>query len=398
MARVFWSVALLLVCAAAATVAWALLRSAYRHWTLERGGAVYELPVGYRDVVLRLAGAGAAGVLAASSLWVSQSVREDRAGTTVQAAAAPSRPTPLTGSAAGGAGDADGGNGADTKAHRGPGAKPGADRTEKTGKKKADEKKADKKKAAGAKAAAAPAAKREVDLGGRPRTVGRPSNGRLQEFPDGTRVWLPRQYDYPSAKRRAFPVVVTRTAERDQQDVFRAFAAHTERELADPFVLVLPAPAADCAADPAPLLEAVARHYRLVGGAKARGVLGTGVHAACAVRQELEHPDRYAAAAGLWGDYADVGAPPGAAGTPAASGKPDEAGKPGTVAKGDGRPQVLLGAVAGDGRTRTSALRLRGLVRPGAEARVLDTPVGRHRLLAATAGYFTEKLTGPQPS
>ncbi|MFD8589819.1 hypothetical protein ACFV1B_09770 [Streptomyces sp. NPDC059637] len=393
MARVFWSVALLLVCAAAATVAWALLRSAYRHWTLERGGAVYELPVGYRDVVLRLAGAGAAGVLAASSLWISQSVREDRAETTVQAAAAPSRPTPLTGPATGGVGDAEDGNGADTKAPRGPETKPGADHTEKTGEKKADE-----KKAAAAKAAAAPGAKREVDLGGRPRTVGRPSNGRLQEFPDGTRVWLPRQYDYPSAKRRAFPVVVTRTAERDQQDVFRAFAAHTGRELADPFVLVLPASAADCAADPAPLLEAVARHYRLVGGTKARGVLGTGVHAACAVRQELEHPDRYAAAAGLWGDYADLQAPPGAAGTPAAPGKPNAAGKPGAAAKGDGRPQVLLGAVAGDGRTRTSALRLRGLVRPGAEARVLDTPVGRHRLIAATAGYFTEKLTGPQPS
>lgn len=204
------------------------------------------------------------------------------------------------------------------------------------------------------------------------RTIGHPEGGTLQVLADGTRVWLPPQYAYPQAADLVFPVVVVyaRAADRDP-DMFRGFLQQTQRRLADPFVVVLPA---RCGAAPTPSL--LARHYRLASGRSGHAVLGVADQADCAVREAFAHPARYGAAVGVSGMYGDA--------------------HDLIAASGPYRPQVLLATVSGEEPERACAFRFRAALRGApAEVRVMDRIWPRRRLFALVAGYFTEKLDGP---
>jgi hypothetical protein len=182
-------------------------------------------------------------------------------------------------------------------------------------------------------------------------------------------VWLPPQYDYPSAARLAFPVVIAYASANDL-DLFKGINEQVGRRLADPFVVVLPA---RCGAAPAQAL--LDRHYRLSAGRTARAVLGVDDQAPCAVREAYAHPDGYSAGVGVSGTYASN-----------------------TVARPirQPRPQILLATVSGQETERSSAFRLRDELRGApAEVRVMDGVTPRRRLFAQVAGYFTEKLDGP---
>ncbi|MDX2703941.1 hypothetical protein PV350_13870 [Streptomyces sp. PA03-6a] len=221
-----------------------------------------------------------------------------------------------------------------------------------------------------------------------PRTLGHPAGGTLQELSDGTRVWLPPQYDYPDSVGVYFPLVVAHIDPADP-DLFAGFAAQSLRGIADPFVVVLPA---HCdtgpGARPAAVPVAVARLYRVLPGRPARALLGADGDAACVVRQQLTDPEGYTAAIGVSGGYDGIdrsGPPPYYSST--------DRGYPG----GDmPRPALLLAVPSGEEDARRSALALRERVRGvSAGVRVLDGIAPRRRLFALVAGYATEKLDGP---
>lgn len=138
--------ALLTVAGAAAV---ALARSALRHWWEQRAGRVYELPVERAGTVLRGAGSALAAAVAIT-LGVclppgpgSPSLSPHRQ---VTAAGPPSSPRPR------------------------------------------------------------PVPSDPADAGlVPPRTLGHPAGGTLHELSDGTRVWLPPQYDYPDSAGLYFP-------------------------------------------------------------------------------------------------------------------------------------------------------------------------------------------------
>jgi hypothetical protein len=206
---------------------------------------------------------------------------------------------------------------------------------------------------------------------GPPRTVGHPAHGTLQRLADGTRVWLPPQYAYPKAAGLAFPVVVAYVSgsAADDRDLFEGFATGAADHLADPFVLVLPARCGTGSEDP----RAIARRYRALSGPAAYAVLGLGDRAACAVRDAWAHPGRYRAVAGVSGTY-PVAPPPG-----------------------DGT-QLLLATASGDEAARVSARRFTTAMRgrgSRTEIRITDGAGRRRRVIGIVAGYFTEKLTGP---
>ncbi|MDX2812005.1 hypothetical protein ABZ312_09165 [Streptomyces sp. NPDC006207] len=322
---------------AAGAVAVALARSALRHWWEQRAGRAYELPVERTGTVLR----GAGSVLAAAgavtlAVW------------SPSGPADPSLPPPRPVTAAA------------PPLSRPPSAPPPR-----------------------------PVPSDPVDAGLEPpRTLGHPAGGTLQELSDGTRVWLPPQYDYPDSVGVYFPLVVAHIDPADP-DLFAGFAAQSLRGIADPFVVVLPA---HCdtgpGARPAAVPVAVARLYRVLPGRPARALLGADGNAACVVRQQLTDPEGYTAAIGVSGGYDGIdrsGPPPYYSST--------DRGYPG----GDmPRPALLLAVPSGEEDARRSALALRERVRGvSAGVRVLDGIAPRRRLFALVAGYATEKLDGP---
>jgi hypothetical protein len=200
----------------------------------------------------------------------------------------------------------------------------------------------------------------------------------LQRLAGGTRVWLPPQYAYRKASDLAFPVVVAYASASgaDDRSLFEGFAAHATRGLADPFVLVLPA---RCEVDARSAQDALATarryRYRTIPGQAASGVLGIGDRAVCAVREAWAHPDRYRAAAGVSGVY--PARPPSGSGT-----------------------QLLLATASGDEAARVSARHFKTALRgqhehSRTEVRITDGAGRRRRVFGLVAGYFTEKLIGP---
>ncbi|MFF7211166.1 hypothetical protein ACFZAU_11615 [Streptomyces sp. NPDC008238] len=327
--------ALLTVAGAVAVV---LARSALRHWWEQRAGRAYELPVERAGTLLRGAGSGLAAAVAitlgvclapgsgAPSLSPPRQVTA--AGPSPSRPSSPPRPRPR------------------------------------------------------------PVPSDPVDAGlVPPRTLGHPAGGTLQELSDGTRVWLPPQYDYPDSAGVYFPLVVAHIDPADP-DLFAGFAAQSLRGVADPFVVVLPASCdAGPGAGPASVPDAVARLYRVLPGRPARALLGADGDAACVVRQQLTDPRGFATAIGVSGGYEGI----------------DRSGPPPYSYAGGGyagrdmpRPALLLAVPSGEEDARRSALALRGRVRGvSAEVRVLDGIGPRRRLFALVAGYATEKLDGP---
>ena len=310
----------LLTAALAAATATVLALSALRHWWAERAGRPYELPVNRTGTAVRATAAALAAVAAAAVLypyagWGARPAHNTAAHTPVRA---PLR-APL----------------------RAPAPAP------------------------------APRPAPTPEPPARPRTIAHPADGTLQQLADGTHIWLPAQYGYASAADLDFPLVIAYAPRAQVNDLLTAFAAHTDRGLADPFVVVLPSPDRCGTPTPAKLLDG----YRIAPARTARALLGLGDEAApCAVTEALTHPGRYEAVAAASATY-DRPPPPH-----------DRA-----------RTQLLLATPAGDEARAASALRLRDALRaagPG-EVRILDGIDPPRRLLALIAGYFTEKLDGP---
>ena len=321
--------ALLTVAGAAAV---ALARSALRHWWEQRAGRVYELPVERAGTVLRGAGSALAAAVAIT-LGVclpsgpgAPSLSAHRPVTAAGPPSSPPRPRPVPSDPA--------------------------------------------------DAGLVP-----------PRTLGHPAGGTLHELSDGTRVWLPPQYDYPDSAGLYFPLVVAHIDPADP-DLFAGFAAQSLRGLADPFVVVLPARCDDGpGARPASVPAAVARLYRVLPGRPARALLGADGEADCVVRQQLTDPRGFATAIGVSGGYEEIDR----------SGPPPYFSADGRYAGRDmPRPALLLAVPSGEENARRSALALRGRVRGvSAEVRVLDGIAPRRRLFALVAGYATEMLDSP---
>ncbi|SEG27725.1 hypothetical protein SAMN05216223_104156 [Actinacidiphila yanglinensis] len=316
---------LLLLLAAGASAVLAL--RALRHWYGERAGRVYELPVDHRGTLLR---AGASSVAALVAATVAVPLLHDAASGPVRTRAV---------------------------AARKPGGRP------------------------------SPPARTPEPAPPPPelRTLGRPGGGTLQELRDGTRVWLPRHYTTPAAADIAYPVVVVHDSSPSASTsvspsaasaasfvdtaLYSAFAGQAAHHLANSFLLVTP-PA--CGTDSAAVLTEVAAHYRTLTGRAARGVIGIGTQAPCAVREALSHPGRYAAAAGISGSYPSLTRPTGR------------------------YPSLLLASTASEAGQRASGVRLRTSLRPtGDQVRLLDGVPRAQDLLAQVAAYLTEKLDGP---
>lgn len=218
------------------------------------------------------------------------------------------------------------------------------------------------------------------------RTLGHPSGGTLQILRDGTRVWLPPHYDSASAARVAYPVVVAHAGGTPDPDLFKGFALGARQHKADLFVLVMPPTCAPepGAQGPSPdtVLAEVASRYRTLTSVKARGVLGVGPQASCAVQEALTSAGRYGAAAGVSGSY--PAPPPAAANANAAW--------TGATA----HPPLLLATAEGEGGARDSGHALRtALHARGDSVRLLDGLAPRGPLFSTVAAYFTEKLDGP---
>lgn len=337
----------LLLAAAGATLR--LTAGAVRHWRGQRAGRPYELPVDHRGTALRAAGAAAAAVTA-SALGAALLTSGGPAHPPAVRAAAPVRPSPSV--------------------------PPPPPRTPMP----------------------APPAP-EV------RTLGHPSGGTLQVLRDGTRVWLPPRYDSPRAADLAYPVVVAYGAADPSPgtsggrpsgssadpsahpspnvsadpyaDMYAGFVQAADRHKADLFVLVTP-PACPPAGSGAAVPAEVGAHYRVLGEQSARGVLGAGPGAACALRDVLGGaPGRYGAAAGVSGTYPRPSALAPAAGP---------------------HPPLLLVTAAGESGLRAGARRLRDALRYGGRPGAVHTVGGvgtRRQEFAEVAAYFTEKLYGP---
>lgn len=287
---------------------------ALRHWYGERAGRVYELPVDHRGTLLR---AGASGVAALFAATVAVPLVHD-------AAAGPVRTRAV--------------------AAREPDVMP------------------------------SPPARTPEPAPPPPelRVLGHPAGGTLQELRDGTRVWLPRHYTTPSASGVAYPVVIVHTSSAGSSaasGLYSAFAGQANRGRANSFLLVAPP---RCAADSAAVLTEVAARYRTLTARTAHGVIGIGSQAPCAVREALSHPDRYAAAVGISGDYPAMARPTGR------------------------YPSLLLASTTAQAGQRASAVRLRTSLRPtGDQVRLLDGVPRAKDLPAQVAAYLTEKLDGP---
>lgn len=295
----------------AAAAALLLAQRALRHWWVQRAGRPYELRVDHRGTVLWSGAAVVAAAVAIALAVPLLSGPKEVPGPRVVVAAAPVT-TP-----------------------------PGPTRTP-------------------APAPPAPAL----------RTLGHPSGGTLQELSGGVRVWLPPWYDSKNAAHLAYPVVLADVPAASADEVYEGFARQAKRGLADPFLVVMPR---DCGQDTADILATVARRYRVLSAVSARGVLGAGADASCAVHEAFAHPDRYGAAAGLSGSY------------------PAPLPTPGAV-----RPALLLASVAGAAGGRTANRDLRGALHArGDQVRVIDVSARRGELYAQAAAYLTEKLDGP---
>lgn len=319
MADVLLSTVLVLAVVAAVGLA----RSGLRHWWAEHAGRVYELPVDRRGTVLRAAAAGGAAVLAI-----------------VVAVPLLSGPGPF------GAGP---GRPSAVVAPRTSPSSPTSHPVPRP----------------------APSAPSPTPTQPAPRTLSHPAGGTLQQFADGTRVWLPPQYAYRRAATLAFPVVIAHLP-ADEPDLYTGFTTQAASGKADPFLLVMP-PACTERTDPAALLATIGRRYRILTGRDALAVIGVGDRAACAVRTAYAHPDRYAAVVGVSGAYQGVTMPAAA-----------------------GRAPLLMISAAGETGPRASALRLRTTLHaPKDEVRIVDRIVRRRVLFATVAGYLTEKLRGP---
>lgn len=283
---------------------------ALRHWYGERAGRVYELPVDHRGTLLR---AGASGVAALLAATVAVPLLHGAGATPVRTRAV---------------------------APREPDAMP------------------------------SPPARTPEPAPPPPelRVLGHPAGGTLQELRDGTRVWLPRHYTTPSAAGIAYPVVIVHTSSAGS-DLYPAFAGQANRGRANSFLLVAPP---RCTDDTGAVLTEVAARYRTLTARTAHGVIGIGSQAPCAVREALSHPDRYAAAVGISGDYPAMARPTGR------------------------YPSLLLAATTTESRQRASAVRLRTSLRPARDqVRLLDGVPRAKDLPAQAAAYLTEKLDGP---
>lgn len=253
-------------------------------------------------------------------------------------------------------------------------------------------------------------------------TLGHPAGGTLDQFGDGTRVWLPPQYGSRHAVHLAFPVLVVHlpgtagttppgtapAAGSPGTDLFDGFALAVQRGLADPFVLVLPP---TCDRDAAALAEAALR-YRVLPARTATGLMGIGADAPCAVREAFASPTRFAAAAGISGHYPSPAARPTATPPTPAPALPHPARNPSPGPSPTTRPAprtgtgsatptaaeipLLLASRAGEGDSQTSALRLRDALRPhGDDVRLIDGIPSSRELFAQVAAYLTEKLDAP---
>ncbi len=328
---------------------------ALRYWYGQRAGRVYELPVDHRGTLLR---AGASGVTALLAATLAVPLLHDAGavpGRTRAVAARISRPTAVP----------------PTRV-RTPAGTP------------------------------APAPPPEL------RLLGHPAGGTLEELRDGTRVWLPHRYTTPAAAGVAYPVVIVhasslsspssarsssarsspsavpsgspspgsssgssaaRSGSSAAADLYSAFAAQTDRGRANSFLLVTPP---SCTTDSAAVLTEVAARYRTLTARTAHGVIGFGTQAPCAVREALSHPDRYAAAVGISGDYPAIARPAGR------------------------YPSLLLAAATTQTAQRASAVRLRSsLGATGDQVRLFDGVRSARDLPAKAAAYFTEKLDSP---
>jgi hypothetical protein len=323
-----------------------LARSAVSHWARERAGRAYELPADYRPALVRGSAAAIVLVLGGTAIALAFPLPGlgGDPGTSVTAKAAAAPPAAQRGRA---------------HHHR----RRGRLRT-------------------GAPEPAATASANAADRAA-PRVLAAPAGGSLRVLADGTRVWLPPQYAYPKAADLAFPVVVAYLPDTPAylEELYPAFVRHVELGKADPFVVVEPA---SCSADPVAAVAEAARHYRLLTGPAARGVLGVGALAPCGVRAALAHPDAFGAGAGVSGTYDDA-VPLPATALP-------------------GPSHLLLTAAYGEPARRQSAYRLRAALRAlGTEARIIDAVhadpllggTGRRHELAIAAQYFTEVLDGP---
>lgn len=268
------------------------------------------------------------------------------------------------------------------------------------------------------------------------RTLEHPAGGTLDQFRDGTRVWLPPQYASRHATHLAFPVLVVhlpsaaakgpRPPYADIADLFDGFTLAVRRGLADPFVLVLPP---DCGHD-VPALAEVARRYRVLPARTATGLMGIGADAPCALHEALATPARYGAAAGIAGHYppparqpsvppppatAPAGRNPTRTRTPSPNPSPST---PHTTAPTTAPPAtrtpasstasstappttpaatpLLLASLPGDTAAQTAALRLRDALHPHGDAvRLIDGIPSSRELFAQVAAYLTEKLDSP---
>ncbi|MDI5962944.1 hypothetical protein [Streptantibioticus silvisoli] len=327
--------------AVSSAVAVPLARGATARWRGQRAGRAYELPEDYRPALLRAA-ASAAVLVTGLVLTVTLSSEMGHSPSVIVAKGAPAPP-------------------------------PGRPRSDSRPRPRPDNRPHPR-----------PRPHPSATPGGPPRTVAEPAGGTLQRFADGTRVWLPPQYTYPSAIHRTFPLVVAYLPDvaPNSEQLFPAFARHVAAGRSDPFVVVLPR---DCAADPSDAAALAARYYRTVPGPAARGVLGVGALAPCAIRAALAHPERFGAYVGVAGTY-DGGAVP----VPSAAPEPF--------------PNLMLAAGGLEGPQRASAVRLRtALLRLGLRARLVDGVLGERPLgggqrrheLALAAQYFTEELAAP---
>ncbi|WP_157856234.1 hypothetical protein [Actinacidiphila yeochonensis] len=312
---------LLLVMAVGAALLFAL--RALRHWHGERAGRAYELPVDRRGTLWR-AGVSGAATLAAVGLAVPLLNGPGfRAGFGTGPAAGPASARPV--------------------AARHDLAPPPAPTVR------------------APSASASPVSEA--------RTLGHPAHGTLQLLRDGTRVWLPPHYSSPSALGVAYPVALVHATAADDLGLYAAFAAQVARGQADAFLLVTPP---TCASDAGAVLAEVGSRYRALNVRTARGLVGVGPLALCAIREALADRSRYGAAAGVSGTYPGLAAPVGP------------------------YPALLLAVGADQPGARASADRLRTALHPrGDHVRLLDGAADHDALFRDVATYLTEKLDGP---
>jgi hypothetical protein len=370
--------------------------AARRRWRWEHAGRAYELPVCYRAAALRAVAAAVLGVLllgSAALLAYGPGPAAHAAGGASGAAALTANTPAEQGSSGGVAGAVPG---------------PPRPRTPRAQSSPSASRSARPSPSASASVHRAHRAHRSarrhrVVAVGVPRLVGRAAGGVLYRVPGaGARVWVPPAYGYPSAARVAFPVVVAYPGGGGGAlgDLFAGFAAEARGGHADPAVVVLPdarCPAVPGAARAAraerATLRAVARRFRVLPGRAARGLLGAGAAARCAVRAALGPVPRYAATAAVSGTYPGAYRPVGQPAAPATASAPAPAHlAPARLA------HLALAVPGGERRARAAALGLRRRLAaaPAApDVRLLDGGGSRRAVYAQLAAYFTEELAAP---